>query len=329
MTWTGHVGSDLDWDAAVTQLGARSPFTLSGWGRTKMGGRWTIIRAMRTSANGVVAAVQVQYLRLPGGVVLAWIPGGVVGGGPSPTNGLVQWLKRATNARALYVRVAFHTPRTIDDELALQRDGWAPCASFIGARETFILMRVDGSLTNVDRLSANWRRNLQRGIDRNREATVWLNPDPAEVFTVSQEMISYKKFLGPQETADLESLQTLFTEMGKHLLVAQVRDEENRLLALRGAFVIGNHAWDAIAAAGVAARKSYSSYVCAWKLLTELDSQGIVYFDLAGVDEERNEGVFNFKKGFGGERTVYLGEWDWASSRLIRIGARTLLSRLK
>ena len=326
--WDTHVGSDAEWDSLVIQLGTHSPFAMSGWAQSKVGGRWSFIRGIGTNEHGVNAAVQVQYLRIFGGFVIAWVPGGIATPSSLDTTGLSQWLRTVTRARTIYVRVSFHQPHSAGDEVTLRRQAWDACPSFIGARETFVLERMDGQIATTDRLSSNWKRNLQRGMDRNGEATVWSDPDPAEVSALSQEMIDFKKSYGPRSVADSGNLQSLFTGMRDHLLVVQVRDTEGNLIAVRGAYVVGEHAWDAIAAAGVDARRNYSSYVCAWKLLTELDSRQVTSFDLAGVDEQRNVGVFNFKKGFGGQRIAYLGEWDWASSQLVQKVARTLVSRL-
>ena len=326
--WDTHEGSNAEWDALVVQLGGHSPFSMAGWAQSKVGGRWRFIRGVRTNEHGVNAAVQVQYLRTVGGFVIAWVPGGIASLSCLDTTGLTKWLTEVTHARMIYVRVSFHQPHNANDEVALRRQAWDACPSFIGARETFVLERMDSQLTTTDRLSSNWKRNLQRGMHRNGEATIWSDPDPAEVSALSQEMIDFKKSYGPRSVADSGNLQSLFTGMRDHLLVVQVRDTEGNLLAVRGAYVVGKHAWDAIAVAGVDARKSYSSYVCAWKLLTELDARQVTSFDLAGVDEQRNVGVFNFKKGFGGQRITYLGEWDWSSSGLLQKVARVLVSRL-
>lgn len=326
--WVTHGGSDAEWDSLLVQLGSQSPFTMASWARSKVGGRWSFIRGIRQSEFGSNSAVQVQYLRILGGLVIAWVPGGIAGHSSVNTTGLTQWLKEVTRSRMIYVRISFHQPHNVEDEVALRRQEWDTCPSFIGARETFVLQRVNGQLATTDRLSSNWKRNLQRGMDRNSEATVWSDPDPAEFSALSQEMVDVKKSYGPRSIADLDNLRPLFTGMRDHLLIAQVRDAGGNLLSVRGAYVVGEHAWDAIAAAGADARKNYSSYVCAWKLLTELDSRQVTSFDLAGIDEQKNVGVFNFKKGLGGQRVTYLGEWDWATSRVLQKVARALVSRL-
>ena len=68
--------------------------------------------------------------------------------------------------------------------------------------------------------------------------------------------------------------------------------------------------------------------MCFWKLLETLDNQGVNQFDLAGIDQENNEGVFNFKKGLGGARETYVGEWDVAAPSVIRHIVGKAISRL-
>jgi hypothetical protein len=327
-TWETNTLSDPDWDALLRSLGHHSPFSTSGWARTKTGGKWSILRASQHEGDKVVAAMQVQYYRLPGGTILGWVPGGIAGRESAQLDGISTWLRKATNGRMVYLRCAFHLPHNERDESALLNASWSQCTRFIGAHETFLLTPTNGVLADTRRLTSNWRRNLQRGLDRNCDATNWTHPDPVEIAALSQEMIKFKRSQGPKSVDDACSLSLLLSEMSDHLVTVQVRDKSGQLLAVRAAFVVGDSAWDAIAAAGKDARQKYSSYACAWKLLTELDSRNVSLFDLAGIDEVTNEGVFNFKKGLGGQRTVYLGEWDWASSSFVRKVARLLVSRL-
>lgn len=327
-TWMTFEGDDSAWDRLIDQLGGTSPFATSGWARTKISGRWTTARAVGVIGGDVVAAAQVFWLTILRVITIGWIPGGIVSKKPLNVVGLSAWFAKCMKTRIFYLRSAFHRPQLVSDEESLIEGGWSKSPKFIGASETFILRRTANGLADSSRLTSNWKRNLQRGLQRNGDASLWLAPDAREIAELLREMVDFKKANGPQAVTTEESLKLVFTEMQNQIVVVQVRNPEGKIQAVRGAFVIGDSAWDALAAAGVDARKSYSSYVCAWKLIEELDARGINTFDLAGIDELRNEGVFNFKKGFGGERTVYLGEWDWASTPLARHIARIVISRL-
>ena len=327
-TWTTFEGDDNAWDDLIDRLGGTSPFATSGWARTKTSGRWATARAVAVMNGDVVAAAQVFWFTILRVLSIGWISGGIASKKPMSVAGLTMWFSTFAKVRFSYLRAAFHQPVLPVDEASLTTSGWSKSPSFIGARETFIIRRVNDGLADSSRLTSNWKRNLERGIKRNGDASLWATPDSGEIGELMREMVDFKKSKGPQVVASVESLKDLFTAMNDRLVVVQVRNLDGKIQAVRGALVVGSFAWDAIAAAGVDARKSYSSYVCAWKLIEELDTRGVNTFDLAGIDEVHNEGVFNFKKGLGGERTIYLGEWDWASTPIVQRLARIVISRL-
>lgn len=327
-TWSTFDGSDAEWDLLIHQLGGNSPFATSGWARTKAAGRWTTTRVVGMIDGEVTAVAQIFWFTILRAITIGWIPGGIACRGSLTVAGLASWFADFSRGPFSYLRSAFHYPSQPADEHELTSNDWSNSPSYIGARETFVIKRLSGKLANSSRLSSNWKRNLERGLKRNDRVSVWLMPNVSEVNSLMREMVEFKKSKGPEAVATDESLSVLFDQMHDQIVIVQVRNSQEKIQAVRGAFVVGNFAWDALAAAGVDARKNYASYVCAWRLIEELDRRGVIEFDLAGIDELRNEGVFNFKKGLGGERITYLGEWDWANSPLVQRLARIAISRL-
>jgi lipid II:glycine glycyltransferase (peptidoglycan interpeptide bridge formation enzyme) len=82
-----------------------------------------------------------------------------------------------------------------------------------------------------------------------------------------------------------------------------------------------------MAASGNAARKVYASYATLWGLVNECHARGVRYYDMAGIDPRGNKGVWDFKRGTGAEALEYLGEWECASSELLRVGVNFVLKR--
>lgn len=326
--WTIFKDGDAEWDDLVAQLGGTSPFATAGWAQTKVLGRWTTARAVLADDGEIVAAAQVFWMTIFRAFSIGWIPGGIATKGAPDVAGFSTWFGGLAKTRFTYVRSAFHRAHCVADEELLIARGWSVSPSFVGARETFIVGKLTDRLADPSRLTPNWKRNLERGLKRNHDVSVCLTPDVSEINGLMREMVEFKKAKGPQDAMTEESLRRICAAMHNRLIVVQVRDSQGRIQAVRGAFLVKDHAWDAIAAAGIDARKNYASYVCAWKLMEELDDRGVTSYDLAGIDEVRNEGVFNFKKGMGGARTTYLGEWDWASSPIALHLARVIISRL-
>lgn len=328
MTWSTFDGSDDEWDRLIQSLGSSSPFSTSGWARFKSFGRWFPLRGILTDGERTISAIQILWFKLFGIVTIAWAPGG-----PSGTNGFsakefLRFVKNGTRSRFAYVRISSHDPIDKQTQESLHRLGWRASKYFVGARETFVVSRTNDKLADSSRLTSNWSRNLQRGLKRGAQISIWPEPDINELHLLHQQMTEYKGSKGPSQTPTPESLHQLITSMKNDLVIVSARDESGVLIAVRAAFVVGDTAWDALAASNELARKNYASYACAWKLLEELDNRRVQRFDLAGIDFAENEGVFNFKKGIGGERVKYLGEWDIASPTIFRHLAGIFISRM-
>jgi lipid II:glycine glycyltransferase (peptidoglycan interpeptide bridge formation enzyme) len=328
MTWSTFDGTEEEWDSLVRSLGATSPFSVSGWARYKSYGRWTALQAILTDGESTFSAIQVVWFKIFGIVTIAWAPGGPSGTLSFNAKEFLRFVKDTSQSPIAYLRISSHAPADQMVRNSLVSNGWRVPTSFIGARETFVISRTNGKLADPGRLSSNWSRNLQRGLKRNYPCEIWESPDFNELHLLHQQMTEYKKAAGPSKIPTPESLHQMITSMKTELLVVSARDNSGNLIAVRAAFIVGDSAWDAVAASNEVARKSYTSYVCAWKLLEELDDRGINQFDLAGVDFEENTGVFNFKKGLGGERSTYLGEWDVATPRILQLIARIFISRM-
>jgi hypothetical protein len=77
-----------------------------------------------------------------------------------------------------------------------------------------------------------------------------------------------------------------------------------------------------VAATNDLGRDACAAYSMIPSLLRHLSGKGIKKFDFGGIDPGNiaAEGVDHFKKGFGGSIIEYLGEWEIASSELVRVG---------
>jgi len=57
-------------------------------------------------------------------------------------------------------------------------------------------------------------------------------------------------------------------------------------------------------------RHLMAPYLLQWQAIYQARKQGLRYYDFWGIDEKRWPGVTRFKKGFGGQETVYPGVFD-------------------
>lgn len=61
------------------------------------------------------------------------------------------------------------------------------------------------------------------------------------------------------------------------------------------------------------------SYLLHWQMLVYLKQQGFKYFDLGGIDKEKNPNVYNFKHGMGGVEVHYLDVMDCGSNKIFNV----------
>ena len=328
MSWSKFEGSDAEWDELALRLGSSSPFNSSAWGRHKGTSHWSTTKCIYRINEQVVSAAQIFVTKRIRIFAIGWIPGGIIGSSVVSADELISFIKSISQSPIAYCRIAIHRPHAENLTFDLSKRGWHHAHSFIGSRETFVIRQIEGRLAHKRSLSSNWARNLERGLKRDNNSSIWSQPNPREIHLIMSQMAEFKKAKGPSHIASVQELENLLREMRDDLIVIQTRNSDGSLLAIRAAFIIGGHAWDALAAATPDGRKNYSSYVCFWKLLETLDDQGVNQFDLAGIDQENNEGVFNFKKGLGGARETYVGEWDVATPSVIRHIVGKAISRL-
>jgi lipid II:glycine glycyltransferase (peptidoglycan interpeptide bridge formation enzyme) len=125
--------------------------------------------------------------------------------------------------------------------------------------------------------------------------------------------------------ADYKRLKTRAPRLGgdvvdllqQQALVLGVFDQESRLLSVRGAALFGNTASDLVAATSPEGRRVYASYLATWSLLSALKDRNITSFDFSGIDDLRNKGVSDFKRGLGGKEVIYFPEHHLATPRFV------------
>lgn len=62
-----------------------------------------------------------------------------------------------------------------------------------------------------------------------------------------------------------------------------------------------------------------ASYLLQWKAIEWLKSLGCEYYDLGGIDKEKNPGVYHFKSGMGGNEVESIGTFEYSSDLLSKL----------
>ena len=261
---------------------------------------------------------QVLVRRFPFSFALAWVPGGPVGLVDAWGAPLRSAIVQASGARHLYCRVYPMREQTSHDMERMKFAGWFQPQASLNSGMSLAYAPSQHENARIAQASSSWRRNLRYSSKNGNVVTVWAEPDPEAILAVFEAMQSHKKlkrqFTRPQ-------LISMFSALSKRWSVLRCDDAHGRLVALRGALRFGNKAWEIFAAATPEARKVYASHAVFWELMRQCALLGVQFYDMGGVDPVRSKGVYDFKKGTGASNLTYLGEWEWATSSILRRAA--------
>jgi hypothetical protein len=321
MTWQRFTGSADEWDGLVEGLGATTPFQLSAWAAFRESFGWKPTRLITQDGK---SAAQLLVKRV-GPVQVAWgagAPLGVVT--PSLLRDLVDDTKRLLNARVL--RLADHAPHESSRVATFRAAGWSMTKRPVGSLRTLV-RRLDTTQTPVsESYSSNWSRNLRRGHQRGVIAEPWHQPEARLIADIHREVESLKRPFHAEWRGDPTAIERLLSCFDKRILIVKAHDDTGAVLAVRAAVVVGQNAYDFLAATSQEGRKAYASNVALDVLLGLLAERGIQHYDFGGVDPINNKGVFDFKHGAGGAESAYVGEYETASPRMTRWVLATLIA---
>lgn len=94
-----------------------------------------------------------------------------------------------------------------------------------------------------------------------------------------------------------------------------IGEYEGKIIAGTLAFVLGEKAWYIYGASSNSHRNVMPNYLIQWEMIRWAKSQDCSLYDFRGVPGHLTEdnplyGLYRFKKGFNGEYTEFIGEWD-------------------
>ena len=320
------------WNKNAARFEDCSPFQTFEWGQYHKPLGWTPVHYAAFGDDGEVRAMCLALLRrLPLRTGFVWCVGGPIGD-IALWNGVPEAVRTTQNLRRVYFRFRCDRRRSVGDEGLLQQNGWTPVSSTMGSNLSMDLDLTAEPESLLARFSSGWRRSLRQGQKHDLLIKQTTNPDIEKVRAVFAEMEGNKKL---PELFSREKLESLFRHCGSTFIFMQCEDRNGNLLALRGTLIIGNRACDYLAATSLEGRRLRASYPLLWEMICRCRANGITYLDLGGIDPVHNPGVYEFKRQTGAREVELLGQWDWASSPLVRwlgnqvIRQKGVIGRLK
>ena len=312
--WDAFVGTDDQWDNQLLSLSEPCVYQSSSWAKHRADFGWQPLRFF-SETNRCYAQVLHKTIF---GTTIAWIPGGPTGEVNEINKELVSAIRRLTKNSRVFVRINLLQETDDSCEQMLKLNQWHRAKTKLSSGLSLIYKLNNDEPTRRNLLSANWGRNLRRGESRNHEPYLWRDVDAAQVAELYQQLSDYKELTNKSEVPSLESIKSLISNCQSRLSVFRCDDDSGKPLAIRGALVFGDKAWDILAAVSPQGRKQYSSYVTAWALLTHFANSSVSRYDLSGIDPVGNKGVYDFKHGVGSTEIKYIGEWDCGTPAFVQ-----------
>jgi lipid II:glycine glycyltransferase (peptidoglycan interpeptide bridge formation enzyme) len=320
LNWSIWHGEASAWDGLLMEFPDYTVYQSYRWGEHRRHCGWTPHRLTATEGGKTIAMAQ-TWCRFPLGVALAWVNGGPIGDIEASGEPFRIAVGRALGSRSLYCRVRPMREQNSQDVGRMKAMAWSKSGVQVHGERSLVYAPSEDEEIREGQASGGWR-HMRRASKYGHATSVWSQPDADEILAVYEAMQSQKNL---PEQISRSALISMLGEFDGQCVIVRCNDPQGRLLALRGALVLGSKAWDMLAAATPTARKVYASHAVFWELMRQCASRGVQWYDMSGMDPVRNKGVYDFKKGTGAGEVSYLGEWDWATSSLLRRAANVLI----
>jgi hypothetical protein len=222
-------------------------------------------------------------------------------------------------------------PNKIDDEdvdmihSVLQEEGLLWQQS-IPSYRTF-LIDLSLSLEQLRKsLDQKWRNCLNRAEKSKLTIIEGTDGNLYERFSnIYKEMHERKKFF---EFVDVNKMRAVQKDLEDNLkMTIMLCESETEPVSAVVCTAIGDTGIYLLGATNDKGRTLQASYLVQWRVIEWLKGRGYRWYDLGGIDAEKNPGTYHFKAGLSGKlgkEVDYLGQFDgcknFVSSFLVKVG---------
>lgn len=195
----------------------------------------------------------------------------------------------------------------------LQQRGWVYSADQVQFRNTITIDLTPSLDDLLAAMSQNTRRKVRTAEKKGvtiRAATLDDLPTLYELYRVTGERDDF--LIRPPDY--YQSAWRDFMQAGlAHALIAEA---DGVAIAHVILFHFGTKCWYLYGASGMDQREKMPNYLLQWAAMQWAKERGYTLYDMWGAPDEFNEqdsmwGVYEFKRGFRGTVTRYIGAWDY------------------
>jgi lipid II:glycine glycyltransferase (peptidoglycan interpeptide bridge formation enzyme) len=165
-------------------------------------------------------------------------------------------------------------------------------------------------------LNQRWRNHLNRSEKNKLKLIKGSDSALYDKFSVIyNQMLSRKQF---DTFVDINQFRKIQETLPDHLkMVIVLCEDKDEPVSTLICSAIGDTGIYLLGATNDQGMKTKGSYLLQWEIIKWLkERNGYRYYDLGGIDPERNPGVYHFKSGLGGKEVEYIGQFDTCESTL-------------
>ena len=311
-----EITNAAEWDAAIAQHPGAHPLQTWGWGEVKRESGWGAWRVAVHDGTEVRAAAQVLTRRVPRlPLSMIYVPRGPVIG-PDDAEAL-QVLMDSVNAYgksvgAIFCKVDPAWPAGTPHVLASA--GFHPSTESVQVTDTYT---IDLTKTE-DQMQAAMRPKTRQYIRKaEREETHILRDTKGEWLAACYQIYietSKRAHFGLHPRSYYDAIFQHYDPARQYLYIAL---RENVPLSFLWMACFGQHAVELYGGVSDAGQEYKSNYWLKWHAIQEMKAAGYTLYDLNG---RVNEGISQFKQGFGPDETTWIGPFDHIYKRMLHQG---------
>jgi lipid II:glycine glycyltransferase (peptidoglycan interpeptide bridge formation enzyme) len=160
------------------------------------------------------------------------------------------------------------------------------------------------------KLDQKWRNQLNRA-EKNGLKIVEGNEDKLYLtfLNLQGQMIDRKKYKAGVDYNEFREIQRDLPDALKMRII--ICESEGEPVTATIASAIGNTGIYLLGATGDKGLKLKGSYLLQWRTIEWLKQNGYRWYDLGGINPEKNPGVYQFKAGLSGNDILHIGQFEY------------------
>ena len=317
------------WDELVIATGRPHILQSAAWAEVKAATGWTNKRYVLEDPRGSLrhGVAQILVKRLPLGVTVAYAPRGPLVDPDKVADAIAALREALSRDRCASLLCDPEIPPDDATRAQLSRAGVQPSPVYVQPRRTLLM-----DLTQEpDALLARMKKKTRQYIHKaEREGVVTEETRDLDRFLAVLRIVAQRDRFGIHSRGYFEALLKAFGDRA-HMLMARVGAEDAGAMMLAR---LGDRAWELYGGWSGTHTEARPFYLLKWRAMLRMRALGTSRYDMWGLAEGADDplaGVENFKLGFGGDVTEWIGALETPVRPLLypvwQLAARRRLAR--